>query len=578
MTENFPMDPLWRKIQLNALIVALVMGVCGLSLMSVTVHAGDLLTQGVTVKTEHGVHQLQPIPMPNVTNTELAVQEVLRVARAELAVMMADEQADSAALATAYGEMGELYHVHHIYVPAESCYRNAMALVPEVFRWPYYLGYLAQQSNQLDLAGEGLQQALKIRPDYAPAQVRLAQVLIEQNKHEQAEPLLRHTLKIEGLRGTSLFGLGRIALARRDFEKAIALLKEALENKPQALRIHYTLAMAYRGLGNIDQAKIHLAQFGDGKPDIADPEVDRLKELMSGVKTYYHHALGAVRTRQYDVAAKAFAAGLKHEPENVNARVSLARALYLSGESQEALVQLQASVQQAPDNAMAQFLLGILLNENGNTQQAILHYRKTLSLKPNHAGAHHFLGNALMGEGHYAEAVKHLAEAYRQTPQNTPARMMEAIALLRSGGEHDMVKQRLEALYADHPEQPVVAYALARLLAASPEDEVRDGERALIIVEKSLQGFMPVEYAETRAMAYAEVGRFEDAVNFQVQAISVAFSMGMIEFLTRLENTLALYRDHKPSRSPWVADDPLFRPLPVEATGPFRDYPTNRPY
>lgn len=574
MIGHFSME----KMQFNMLIAALVMGVCGLSLMSVTVHAGDQLTQGGTVKTEHGVHQLQPIPMPNVTNTELVVQEVLRVARAELAVMMADEQADSAALATAYGEMGELYHAHHIYVPAEPCYRNAMALAPEVFRWPYYLGYLAQQSNQLDLAGERLQQALKIRPDYAPAQARFAQVLIEQNKHEQAEPLLKHTLKVEGLRGTSLFGLGRIALARHDFEKAIALLKKALENKPQALRIHYTLAMAYRGLGNIDQAKIHLAQFGDGKPDIADPEVDRLKELMSGVKTHYHHALGAVRTRQYDVAARAFAAALKHEPENVNARVSLARALYLSGESQEALVQLQASVRQAPDNAMAQFLLGILLNENGNTQQAILHYRKTLSLKPGHAGAHHFLGNVLMGEGHYAEAVKHLAEAYRQTPQNTPARMMEAIALLRSGGEHDMVKQRLEALYADHPEQPVVAYALARLLAASPEDEVRDGERALIIVEKSLQGFMPVEHAETRAMAYAEVGRFEDAVNFQIQAISVAFSMGMIDFLTRLENTLALYRDHKPSRSPWVADDPFFRPLPVEATGPFRDYPTNRPY
>jgi hypothetical protein len=38
----------------------------------------------------------------------------------------------------------------------------------------------------------------------------------------------------------------------------------------------------------------------------------------------------------------------------------------------------------------------------------------------------------------------------------------------------------------EHPEQPVFAHALARLLAAAPDDRVRDGRRALELAEELL--------------------------------------------------------------------------------------------
>ncbi len=543
-----------------------------------SVYAEDALSQPSTLSMDGVEVSLVAVPLPNVSNTEAAVQQVLHTARVELSEMLVVEQVDAQALAMAYGELGELYHSHHIYVPADLCYRNAAMLAPEMFRWPYYRGYLAQQSNELELAEQGYREALTIQPSYAPAQLRLAQVYIDQNRHELAKPLLEQTVEIQGLEGASLFGLGQIAFAQRDYSGAVELLNQALQKRPQASRIHYTLAMSYRALGEMAHAKTHLAEYGDGKPETTDPEVDRLHKLISGVKTHYHHALGAVRTRQYDVATKAFATALEQEPDNVNARVSLARTQYLSGEPEAAMENLRESVRRDPNNELAHFLLGVLLDEWGQHKEAMSSYRETLRLKPNHPGAHHYLGNALFATAQYEEAARHLAEAYRLESQDSTAQMLQTIALMRSAAPHQEIKERLETLYKEHPQQPMVAYALARLLAASPEPKVRDGERSLQIVQKSLTNFMPVVYYETLAMAYAELGRFEDAITFQISAISAAHSMGIFDLLPRLEETMALYNEKKPCRSPWSTDDPMFRPMPVDAAGPFRDYPAARPY
>jgi tetratricopeptide (TPR) repeat protein len=562
----------------NFLCRAGALWILALLLPGASVLADDALSQPSILSIDGVEVSLSAVPPPNVSNTEDAVQQVLYSARVELAEMLVAEHVDAQALATAYGELGELYHIHHIYVPADLCYRNAEMLAPELFRWPYYRGYLAQQSNELEHAERAYRQALVLQPDYAPAQLRLAQVYIDQNRHDQAVPLLERTVEMQGLEGASLFGLGQIAYARRDYARAVELLTQALQKRPQASRIHYTLAMSYRALGEINQSKTHLAQYGDGKPEIIDPEVDRLSHLMSGVKTHYHHALGAVRTRQYDVAAKAFAAALEQEPDNVNARVSLARTQYLSGEPEAALENLRESVRRDPNNEMAHFLLGVLLDEQGQQKEAVFSYRETLRLKPNHPGAHHYLGNTLFATAQYAEAAAHLAEAYRLEPQDSTAQMLEAMALIRSAAPHQEIKQRLETLYRDNPQQPMIAYALARLLAASPQEGVRDGQRSLQITQQSLTGFMPLMHSETLAMALAEAGRFEDAITFQISAISAAYSMGIFDLLPRLEETLALYREEKPSRSPWSNDDPMFHPMPVDAAGPFRDYPAARPY
>ena len=563
-----------RKIQNFGVSIAILLASLWLTSMSYAGAQGeDILTRPVKVDTDQGTVTLVPVEMPNLTLGEAVVRETLQKAREKLVVVVTEGKTSASELAAAYGDLGAWYHAHRMNVQGEACYRNAERLSPHEFLWPYYLGYLFQQTDQLQKAVASFKRALEIRPDYAPAKLRLAQVYIELNEHELAEPLLHQTVQTEGLRAATLLGLGRIALSRRDFAKAVDLLEQALKLRPHASRIHYPLAMAYRGLGNVNRARTHLARLGDGEPELIDPEVDKLNAFKTGAKPHLYRATEAVKARQYHAAAEAFSEALKHDPEDVNSRVSFARTLYLSGDRNGARQQLDEALKRAPDHALANFLMGVLLESEGNVQAALDRYRTALAVNPKHGGANHFFANALMRQGRYAEAARHYAQAIPQFPQNSPARLMEALALYREGAAHSEIARRLEEAMSNHPENPMFVYLYARLLAASPDANVRDGRRALVLAQRLMSPFPSPEHAETLAMVYAEVGRYEDAVSQQNSAVNVAYMMNRVDLLPRLEQMLARYKDGQPCRIPLADNDPIFQPAPINPDGPFRDYP-----
>jgi tetratricopeptide (TPR) repeat protein len=563
-----------RGIQDFMVPIAILLASLGLTWVPYAgAQSGDILTRSVKIETDQGTLTLMPVERPNLTLSEPVVRQALQAARERLVVMVKEGKASPSELAAAYGELGIWYHAHRMNVQGEACYRNAERLSPGDFRWPYYLGYLYQQTDQLQKAVTSFKRALEIRPDYAPAKLRLGQVYIELNEHDLAGPLLQQTVQVEGLRAAALFGLGRIALARRDYAKAVELLEQALRIRPYASRIHYPLAMAYRGLGNVNRARTHLEKYGDSEPALNDPEVDKLNAFKTGAKPHIYLAVEAVKARQYQAAAEAFSEVLKYEPENVNSRVSFARTLYLSGNRNGARQQLHEALKRAPDHVLANFLMGVLLESEGNLQAAIDHYQTALASDPRHGGVNHFFANALMREGRYAEAARHYAEAIRQFPQNSPARLMEVLALYRGGTAHSALVQRLEEAMSRDPENPMFVYVYARLLAASPDANVRDGPRALSFEQRLMSPFPSAELAETLAMVYAEVGRYEEAVSQQSEAIEMAYMMNRLALVPRLEQMLARYKDGQPCRIPFADDDPIFQPAPVNPDGPFSDYP-----
>ena len=51
-------------------------------------------------------------------------------------------------------------------------------------------------------------------------------------------------------------------MSRRNYAEAVEHFEKTLAQVPGANRVHYSLAMAYRGLGNAEKVKTHLAQQG----------------------------------------------------------------------------------------------------------------------------------------------------------------------------------------------------------------------------------------------------------------------------------------------------------------------------
>jgi hypothetical protein len=107
----------------------------------------------------------------------------------------------------------------------------------------------------------------------------------------------------------------------------------------------------------------------------------------------------------------------------------------------------------------------------------------------------------------------------------------------------------------NHPDHAMFAHALARLLAAAPDDQVRDGRRALKLIDQLVKGQQTIELAETTAMALAESGRYQEAVRVQRDALAGAAGAGLPAVERRIAENLRIYENHMPCRVPFSADE-----------------------
>ena len=152
-------------------------------------------------------------------------------------------------------------------------------------------------------------------------------------------------------------------------------------------------------------------------------------------------------------------------------------------------------------------------------------------------------------------------EALRVNPKSVDARFGYGMALVRLGRYRE-ARDWFEDASRVSPDSPEFPYALARLLAAAPDDRVRDGQRAQAIVERLLSGGKTIDLGETMAMALAERGQFADAVGIQRSLIEAAIRSGLEPVAKRLTANLVRYERQQPCRMPWATDDPIHSPGP----------------
>jgi tetratricopeptide (TPR) repeat protein len=162
------------------------------------------------------------------------------------------------------------------------------------------------------------------------------------------------------------------------------------------------------------------------------------------------------------------------------------------------------------------------------------------------------LAGLLQRDGHLQQALEHYDQARRLDPKRPDATVGYVVTLARLGRYRDARDRIVEATTA-YPDEPEFAHVLARLLAAAPDATLRDGRRALSIVEELLKGRPSTELGETLAMALAEIGQFEQAERIQRDVIAANEQAGVTDGGRTLASNLELYQKRKPSRTPWPA-------------------------
>ena len=492
---------------------------------------------------------LLEVPSPDLSGMEEAVAAQLQEMRDLLFSRLEGSELSFEQLASTYGDLGRLYHAYELIDAAEACYLNAKLLTPIDFKWPHNLGHLYMTAGRLEESSANFEYALSLRPASVPTLVWLGQVYLGMNRLEEAEARLRQALELEPDSAPAMAALGEIALSRQEFQKAVEYLTAALELAPAANRLHYPLAMAYRGLGDMDSARAHLEQRGTVGLRPNDPLIDELSGAMEGEMIHLLRGKMAFAAERYTDAAEEFRKAAEAQPDSARAKVNLGSALGMLGDVAGAIEQYRAALSVAPENTNALFNLGYLLARRGDYEQAAENLRAVVRIEPRDSAAHFELAEVLRRSGMLDEALTQYSLAVALTPLDESARLGEAEIAVQKG-RYEEATELLDNALAMLPSSPLIAHALARLLAACPNLNLRDGVRALDLAQRVFEADPRVVHAETVAMALAEVGRCQEAAEWQLTAVESAEAAGEVEWALDLRAAMSHYERGAPCRYP----------------------------
>lgn len=453
------------------------------------------------------------VPPPSLDGLEPAVRDQLREAAARLGRLAGGQDGSSREeAAELFGELGHLYHAYELWPAAEAAYENARRLEPAEPTWSYALAVVAFKEGQAAKARQLFTAALALAPEQPSAQLYLAEIALQEGNAAEAGELAAQVLAKVDASPAALFTFARAALLAEHPKDAIPPLELALEQVPEANRLHYLLAMAKRASGDLEGAKKEMEQAGQVGIRIPDPLEPLLAGHRRGERVATIEGDLAMNAGRFAEAAAAYARAAAIQPQNAELRARLGAARASAGDLAGAEQDLRRSLEIDPFLGLGLLNLGRLLAYQNRYPDALLFFTRLLDLDSANPAAHRELGLAYNALGRREEALQHLEPALRARPNDEEARLAAAVAAVELG-KFGSARDLLEAGLALDPGQGRLVRALARLLAAAPQLELRDGTRAVGLAEQLVRATGLAADEEILALALAEAGRCKEAAD-----------------------------------------------------------------
>ena len=354
---------------------------------------------------------LPPLPAVDVAGFEPEIRRQVMTARAALVARPRD--------AAANGRLGMILQAYERYEPAAVLFERAHRLVPGEFRWAFYLGVVRGELGRADGAIEALTIAGRLRPGHPTVRLRLAESLLAAGRRRESREQFELIRRERPREAAALYGLGRIAIQDGKLELAADLLRQAIEIYPIYGAAHYAYGLVRRDLGQVEEARLHLALSQEHRlkrPPVDDADLAAVAELNLGA------AIHLTRGRALEEAGRVEESIIEHEkalnlrPGLVQAHINLITLYGRRGRIEPALEHYRAALAINPDLTDLHYNHGVLLVGAGRPQEALESFERVIKLNPYHPEAHHNLGVIIEQEGRLNEAAAHYRSALRERP------------------------------------------------------------------------------------------------------------------------------------------------------------------
>ena len=325
----------------------------------------------------------------------------------------------------------------------------------------------------------------------------LAGTLDQKGNEEAALALFEKAIEIEPHYPVAQYDLGLALVNEGKLEQAVGHFASAAQDNPKMAEAHNNWGRALLDLGKTNEAAVHIAKAFSLQPD--NPEIGCNMGMLL-----------ARQSKDTEAIAR-FADALRLKPEYSEALHGLRVSLNKEGGMDQAISYLSENSKKQPDNLLAHFSLGLALLEQNKPEEAETQFSLALQLDADDPGVHYYLATALIRQHKSEEAVFHYRKTLRQLPDNADA-----------------------------------LNGLAWILASDPGGKLRAGKQALRLAKQACEitRHKQPAFVITLAAAYAETGRFSEALAAMQQAHALALAARDDDAVARADELRKLFESH----------------------------------